>query len=91
MASRPEEQKRLTVVAADRAVRVRAYGEQQRERVALIASRTRLRGVTREYLQGEVDPILQPDDPLLSIPVTEGSGVGDLASDHDRYLYRKDW
>jgi hypothetical protein len=43
------------------------------------------------FLQGEVDPILQPDDPLLSIPVTEGTDVGDLASDHDRYLYRKDW
>jgi addiction module HigA family antidote len=43
------------------------------------------------FLQGEVDPILQPDDPILSIPAAEGSGVGDLASDHDRYLYRKDW
>ena len=43
------------------------------------------------YLQGEVDPILQPDDPLLSIPLAEGTGPGDLAADHDRYLYQKNW
>jgi addiction module HigA family antidote len=43
------------------------------------------------YLQGEVDPILQPDDPILSIPAAEGTGPGDLSADHDRYLYRKDW
>jgi addiction module HigA family antidote len=43
------------------------------------------------YLQGEVDPILQPDDPLLSIPAMEGIGPGDLSTNHDRTLYRKDW
>jgi addiction module HigA family antidote len=43
------------------------------------------------YLQGEVDPILQPDDPILSIPAAEGTGPGDLSTDHDRYLYRQDW
>ena len=43
------------------------------------------------FLQGEVDPILQADDPILAIPVAEGSGRSDLSTDHDRYLYRKDW
>jgi addiction module HigA family antidote len=43
------------------------------------------------YLRGEVDPILQPDDPLLSIPAGEGFGPGDLSINHDHTLYRKDW
>jgi hypothetical protein len=43
------------------------------------------------YLRGEVDPILQPDDPILSIPALEGIGSGDLSTTHDRTLYRKDW
>jgi addiction module HigA family antidote len=43
------------------------------------------------YLQGEVDPILQADDPILSIPVAEGIGPGDLSTHHDRTLYRKHW
>jgi len=50
--------------------------------------------MVRAFLLGEVDPILQPGDPLLVVPVAEGSGLGDLAADHDRYLYgreRPDW
>jgi hypothetical protein len=43
------------------------------------------------YLQGEVDPILRPDDPILALPAAEGTGPGDLSTNHDRYLYRKDW
>jgi addiction module HigA family antidote len=43
--------------------------------------------MVRAFLQGEVDPILQPNDPLLAAPVAEGSGLGDLAEGHDRYLY----
>ena len=46
--------------------------------------------MVRAFLQGEVDPILQPDDPLLAVPVAGGSGLGDLASDHDRYLYARE-
>jgi addiction module HigA family antidote len=46
--------------------------------------------MVRAFLQGEVDPILQPTDPLLTAPVAEGSGLGDLATDHDRYLYGRE-
>lgn len=43
------------------------------------------------YLRGEIDPVLQSDDPILrAVPVMD-SGLGDLSADHDRYLYRKDW
>ena len=30
------------------------------------------------------------NDPLLAVPVAEGSGLGDLATDHDRYLYARE-
>ena len=46
---------RLSVVAADRAVRIKSYGEQQRERAALVASRTRLRQLAQQYRHGIVD------------------------------------
>lgn len=46
--------------------------------------------MVRAFLQGEVDPILQPNDPLLAAPVVEGSGLGDLATGHNRYLYVKE-
>jgi addiction module HigA family antidote len=45
--------------------------------------------MVRAFLEGEVDPILQPDDPLLAAPVADGSGLGDLATGHDRYLYAR--
>ena len=65
------------------------------ELLALLDRRGKERGLgladqviemVRAFLQGEVDPILQPNDPLLAAPVAEGSGLGDLAADHDRYL-----
>jgi antitoxin HigA-1 len=71
-----------------------------REVFAMLEQRSKAQGVTPArqivemviaYLQGEVDPILQPDDPLLAIPIAEGSGRSDLSTDHDRHLYRKDW
>ncbi len=71
-----------------------------RQVFALLKQRSEAQGATpaqqivemvMAYLQGEVDPILQPDDPLLSIPVAEGTGLGDLSTNHDRALYRKDW
>jgi hypothetical protein len=43
------------------------------------------------YLKGEVDPVLQADDPILRVAAAMGSGLGDLSTNHDRYLYRKDW
>jgi addiction module HigA family antidote len=46
--------------------------------------------MVRAFLQGEVDPILQATDPLLAAPVAEGSRLGDLAADHDRYLYGRE-
>jgi len=43
------------------------------------------------YLGGEIDPILQIDDLIFRAVRTMDSGLGDLATNHDRYLYRKDW
>jgi hypothetical protein len=43
------------------------------------------------YLGGEIDPILRADDPILRAVPTMDSGLGDLVTNHDRYLYRKDW
>jgi hypothetical protein len=43
------------------------------------------------YLKGEIDPVLQADDPILRTAPAMDSGLGDLSTDHDRYLYRKDW
>lgn len=69
------------------------------EILAMLDSRSQKEGLSladqviemvRAFLLGEVDPILQPNDPLLAAPVAEGSGLGDLAANHDRYLYRKD-
>ena len=74
--------------------------EMPREVFAMLEQRSKVQGATPAqqivemviaYLQGEVDPILRPDDPILSIPVAEGAGPGDLSTNHDRYLYRKDW
>jgi addiction module HigA family antidote len=71
-----------------------------REVFAMLEKRGKAQGTTPgqqivemviAFLQGEVDPVLRPDDPILAIPVTEGTGLGDLASNHDQYLYRKDW
>ena len=37
------------------------------------------------------DPVLRADDPIFHIAGAADSGVGDLSTHHDRYLYRKDW
>jgi hypothetical protein len=42
-------------------------------------------------LGGEIDLILQADDSILRAVPAMDSGLGDLATNHDRYLYRKDW
>lgn len=47
--------KRLTVIATDRAWRVETYARQQRERVRLVASRTRLREQTQLYRNQDLD------------------------------------
>ena len=74
--------------------------EMPREVFAMLEQRKKTLGATPAqqivemviaYLQGEVDPVLRPDDPILAIPVAEGAGVSDLSTNHDRYLYRKDW
>ena len=74
--------------------------ELPRDVFELLEQRGKAHGMTRTqqiiealtaYLQGEVDPVLQADDPILRIAAATGSNAGDLAMDHDRYLYRKDW
>jgi predicted DNA-binding protein len=45
----------------------------------------------RVYLEGQEAPVLQADDPIYRIAGEMDSGLGDLSTDHDRYLYRKDW
>jgi two-component system sensor histidine kinase/response regulator len=47
--------KRLMVIAADRASKVETYASQQRERVLLVANRTRLHQLTNDYLRGRSD------------------------------------
>ena len=79
---------------------VRTQIELPRDLFELLRQRGEKRGITPSeqivevltgYLKDEMDPILEVDDPILSsIPETD-SGLGDLATDHDRYLYRKDW
>jgi PAS domain S-box-containing protein len=51
---REQIQERLLLVATERQARVTAYAAQQRERVALVASRTRLRRILEEYLDGSM-------------------------------------
>lgn len=52
---------------------------------------TQIRAALDEYLQRtqeeEEGPILQPDDPLFSMMGIGDSGVGDIAVNHDYYLY----
>lgn len=74
--------------------------ELPRDVLELLEQRGEAQGVTpaqqivealTAYLKDEVDPVLQADDPILRIAASRGSNVGDLSTDHDRYLYRKDW
>jgi hypothetical protein len=45
----------------------------------------------RAFLRNETDPIFQADDPIMRVPVEASIGLGDLSTNHDGYLYRKDW
>ena len=74
--------------------------ELPRDVLELLEQRGEAQGVTpaqqivealTAYLKDEVDPILQADDPILRITASRGSNARDLSTDHDRYLYRKDW
>jgi hypothetical protein len=78
---------------------VRTQIELPRDLFELLRQRSKAHGFTETqqivealtaYLLGEVDPVLKADDPILRT-VAEGSGIGDLATAHDRYLYAKDW
>jgi hypothetical protein len=79
---------------------VRTQIELPRDVFELLKQRGEARGITpaqqivevlAAYLKGEVDPVLQPDDPILRVAAGMGSDLGDLSTNHDRYLYRKDW
>ncbi len=74
--------------------------ELPRDVFELLEQRRKARGITptqqivealTAYLKGEADPVLQADDPILRVVATTGSTVGDLSTNHDRYLYHKDW
>jgi len=42
-------------------------------------------------LEGNNDPVLQPDDPVLNLMGVAASEIGDLSVYHDKYLYQKGW
>jgi plasmid stability protein len=63
----------------------------QREEAHGITATQQIVEVLTAYLKGEADPVLQADDPILRVVAAMGSSVGDLSTNHDRYLYRKDW
>jgi len=45
--------------------------------------------ILTSYLKDEIGLVLQSDDPILCAVPAMDSGLGDLATNHDRYLYRK--
>lgn len=45
----------------------------------------------RAYLESQDATVFQADDPILRLPAAMGSGAGDLSTEHDHYLYSKDW
>ena len=79
---------------------VRTQIELPRDVFELLKQRGEAHGITlaqqivemlRAYLKSEIDPILQADDPIFRVAATMDSGLSDLSTNHDRYLYRKDW
>ena len=79
---------------------VRTQIELPRDMFELLRQRGEKHGITPTqqivemltgYLRDEIDPILQADDPILRAVPAMDNGLGDLATDHDRHLYRKDW
>lgn len=78
---------------------VRMQVDLPREVIDLLKQREDARGITlpqqiqeavRAYLAGQEEPILRADDPLYRIAGGADSGVGDLSTGHDHYLYGKD-
>lgn len=45
----------------------------------------------RAYLESQDARVFQADDPILRLVAAVGSSAGDLSTEHDRYLYGKDW
>lgn len=79
---------------------IRTQIDLPRDLFELLKQRGEARGVTPAqqilevltvYLREQDDPILRADDPIFHIAGAADSGVGDLSTHHDRYLYRKDW
>jgi len=79
---------------------VRTQVELPRELFDLLKQRSEAKGITlpeqirevvKAYLESQEDPILQADDPIYRIASGMDSDLGDLSTNHDRYLYRKDW
>lgn len=78
---------------------VRTQIELPRELFELLRQRGEKRGITPTqqivevltgYLRDEDEPILQADDPILSAVPTANSGLGNLAANHDGYLYLRE-
>jgi CheY-like chemotaxis protein len=90
----------LTLDAANRVEMLRAYIKQQQERVALVASRTQLRHLLQQYLEGTLSPepfqeqsrrILndarKSTEGYLAIWITNPQGQV-ITSTHAEYLHR---
>jgi hypothetical protein len=67
--------------------------------VASLQERSAARGVTltqqiidvlNAYFAALDDPILRPDNPLFQLAGAIDSGMGNLAEQHDHYLYSTD-
>jgi hypothetical protein len=80
--------------------KVRTQIEVPRDVFELLEQRGKAHGVTPDqeivqvltaYVKDELDPVLRADDPLLHVSPTAETGLGDLSTHHDRYLYQKDW
>ena len=89
---------RLSVATADRHAMVLAYVAQQHERARLVASRTRLRQLVAQYLEGEIEEQAMREgtrrilldakrstDGFLDIWIADGTGRVITATD-DKYL-----
>jgi hypothetical protein len=79
---------------------VRTQVDLPREIVDFLRRRSKAKGITlpeqiqeavRVYVESQEDPILRADDPMYRIAGEMNSGLGDLSTNHDRYLYRKGW
>jgi len=64
---------------------------EQQSKVKGITLSQQILEALRAYLESQEDPILRADDIIFRIAGEMDSGAGDLSTNHDRYLYRKDW